>query len=99
LRAITSLDVDPAIEAAYPGAWGASVKARVGDIWLEERREACKGDPENPLDREELTVKAVELLGLADFDAGAAHGLIDEIYGLADRNAPVSTFKDVFAPA
>ncbi|MDF1600710.1 MmgE/PrpD family protein [Mesorhizobium sp. YIM 152430] len=99
LRAITSLGVDPAIEAAYPRAWGASVKARVGDIWLEERRAACKGDPENPLDREELTVKAIELLGLADFDSGAARGLIDEIYALADRKAPVATFQSVFLRA
>ena len=97
LRGITALAVDPKIEAAYPDAWGASVKARVGGEWLEERREACKGDPENPLDREELTVKAVELLGLAGFDAVAARELIDEIYALADRNAPVSVFSEVFS--
>jgi 2-methylcitrate dehydratase PrpD len=96
LRGLTILAVDPAIDAAYPDAWGASVKARVGENWLEERRAACKGDPENPLDRAELTVKAVELLGLADFDRPAAHGVIDEIYALADRNAPVSTFSAVF---
>ncbi|MCO6386854.1 MmgE/PrpD family protein [Aliihoeflea sp. 40Bstr573] len=97
LRGITALAVDPKIEAAYPDAWGASVKARVGGEWLEERRAACKGDPENPLDREELTVKAVELLGLAGFDAAAARELIDGVYALADRNAPVSVFSEVFS--
>ncbi|MBL0936838.1 MAG: MmgE/PrpD family protein [Rhizobiaceae bacterium] len=97
LCAVTTVSVDPAIEAAYPGAWGASVKARVGDQWFEERCEACKGDPENPLDRTELTAKAVELFGLAGFDDSAARGMIDEIYALANRNAPVSTFSQVFS--
>jgi len=96
LRGITTLAVEPQIEAAYPDAWGASVSARVGGEWFEERRAACKGDPENPLDRDELTVKAVELLGLAGLDASAAHRLVDEIYALAGRNAPVSTFWRVF---
>lgn len=97
LRGITALAVDPKIEAAYPDAWGASVRARVGGEWLEERRAACNGDPENPLDREELTVKAVELLGLAGFGAVAARELIDEVYALANRNAPVSVFSEVFS--
>lgn len=99
LRECVVLAVDREIDAAYPGAWGASltVTTEAGDR-LEERRAVCKGDPDNPLSRDELTEKAAALMVLGGMEAQAAAVLIDEVYGLCDGGPVAGLFSACFAP-
>lgn len=91
LRARTALRVDPGFEAAYPQAWGAAVSLVTSDgTRLEERREACKGDPDNPLDHGELVAKAMGLLERSGMGRAQAAGLFDAIDALR-TGAPVGT--------
>jgi 2-methylcitrate dehydratase PrpD len=64
----------PAIDAAYPAAWGAEVIVETADgRKLSAIRREAKGDPENPVAADELSAKANALLlegGLSDQEAG-----------------------------
>ena len=84
-RARVKLAAAPAIDAAYPGAWGASITVETpgGRTVTATRREA-KGDPENPVTASELADKAHGLLvagGMAEPDARA---FVDVVLGLVD---------------
>lgn len=62
---------DPDLDASYPERWPASVRIHLEDgTVLEEQVDFPKGDPENPLDDEELVAKARSLVpGPAGDDA------------------------------
>jgi 2-methylcitrate dehydratase PrpD len=84
-RAKVDVAISSQIDAAYPQDWGTeiSVKTTDGHTLTALRRDA-KGDPENPVTADELTVKAGDLLvsgGMADEDAPA---FIDAILGLTN---------------
>jgi 2-methylcitrate dehydratase PrpD len=72
-RAAIDVFLEPGIDAAYPGAWGAEVSVETGDgRKLRAVRREAKGDPENPVTAEELSLKARALLtagGMASADA------------------------------
>lgn len=62
-RAKVALALAPAIDAAYPGSWGAEVAVETADgRTLTATRRQAKGDPENPVAADELSVKARDLL-------------------------------------
>ncbi|WP_099864101.1 MmgE/PrpD family protein [Pararhizobium haloflavum] len=104
LRGRTALSVDGDVNAAYPAAWGAKVTVVTGSgERLVETRAVCKGDPDNPLTRDELTEKAVALFVLSGMEARGAETLVEDIYGLAS-GAPLaglfdSCFTQSVAPA
>ncbi len=63
VRARVTLMLDPAYEAPYPDAWGASVSATLRDgTRLDAAVKHAKGDPEAPLSLAELVTKAKMLL-------------------------------------
>ena len=69
--------------SAYPRAWGGRVRLRMTDGHVEEAdRTNAKGDPEAPLDRDEMIAKADMLLRHGGVAAPAT--VIDGILGLAD---------------
>lgn len=89
LRSVTKLVIDRVVNEAYPEAWGAAIAVQTEDgSVLSERRRVCKGDPDNPLSRQELTEKAHALMVLGGLESSAAESLIDDIYGFAE-GAPV----------
>lgn len=90
LRAKTTLALDEAVNAGYPGAWGAKVAVTLaGGERLEEVRTVCKGDPDYPLTREELNEKALDLFALGGMARAEAGRTIDAAYAMA-RGAPVA---------
>lgn len=68
---------------AYPTAWGGEVTVTLNDgSQIVAARAHCKGDPEAALNRDEMIVKARELLsfgGVADID-----GTVEGVLGMAD---------------
>lgn len=85
LRAAVALALAPAIDAAYPGSWGAEVAVETADgrILTAVRGEA-KGDPENPLAAGEISAKARALLIDGGMAAGAADRFVAAVLGLAE---------------
>jgi 2-methylcitrate dehydratase PrpD len=87
LRARCSAVVDDAVEAAYPADWGSRVCVEMNDgRRLEAVRAHAKGDPELPLDLEEMKAKAVRLMrfgGIAD-----AEDFADAVLAMA-RGSPL----------
>jgi 2-methylcitrate dehydratase PrpD len=98
LRAKTTLGLDEAVNAGYPGAWGARVTVTLeSGERLEELRTVCKGDPDYPLTREELTGKALDLFTLGGMARAEAGRVIEAVYALA-KGAPVGRlFSECFA--
>jgi 2-methylcitrate dehydratase PrpD len=96
-RAKVDVALAPAIDAAYPKAWGAEivVETRDGGRFQAARREA-KGDPENPVTPSEMIVKARSLLMEGGMGADAIEALVDTIFGLRD-DLPVRRLA-LFAP-
>ena len=90
LRARISVRAGATYDAAYPRSWGGEVTVRLangGEVTAV--RAACKGDPEMPLDREEMIAKADRLLSFAGVDD--RQRLIDEVLGMA-AGRPVPEF-------
>ena len=79
------LVVSPETDAAYPKSWGAeiSVEMKDGRTFRAVRREA-KGDPENPVDSNELSAKGRTLLAEGGLSAAEGDKLIAAILGLAE---------------
>ncbi len=64
MRLKVEVELDPALEKAYPAAFGGAVTVHLSDgSALTEERLAAKGDPEAALSEEELIAKAGMLLG------------------------------------
>lgn len=84
-RARVALTLGPEIDAAYPNAWGAEVSLETADgRTLRMLRREAKGDPENPVTAEELSVKAQALLVDGGMTAGEAQRFIATILGLTE---------------
>ncbi|MEM1430554.1 MAG: MmgE/PrpD family protein [Pseudomonadota bacterium] len=75
LRLRAQVRVDPALEAAYPGHYGARLALQLADgRRLEETRADAFGDPEDPMSDREVAAKATGLMiwaGLSKEEAGA----------------------------
>jgi 2-methylcitrate dehydratase PrpD len=85
LRPRIALRVSPELEAAYPAAWGAEVRIRTRDDRVfGVLRPLCKGDPENPVTRAELTEKAASLCASGGIEAASAQALFRAVDGLVD---------------
>jgi 2-methylcitrate dehydratase PrpD len=79
----------PAIDAAYPQAWGAEVSVETADgRRLKAVRHDAKGDPENPVSAEELSIKAQALLVEGGTAGRDADRLVAAILALSE-GAPV----------
>jgi 2-methylcitrate dehydratase PrpD len=98
LRDTITVRVGEPFAANYPRAWGTRIEVRTEDgrRFAAERRN-CKGDPEMPLDADEMTAKARRLLAFGGLDARAAGDLIDGILALAD-NAPLPALPIIERP-
>lgn len=84
-RAKVELLVSPETEVAYPKAWGTEVSVETDDgRTLRAARREAKGDPENPVDADELSAKARTLLAEGGLGAAEADRLIATILGLAE---------------
>ena len=95
----TSVTATPEFDDAYPQRWGAEVSVRLasGHVHTITRR-ACKGDPELPLDAQEIAEKARMVMYHGDLDQGAAD-VINEIQRLPETATmprfPLSMTGDV----
>lgn len=84
-RGKVQLSVDPAIDGAYPAAWGAEVVVATRDgRTLQALRRHAKGDPENPVTADELSQKARALLIDGGLARSEADRLIATVLGLVD---------------
>jgi 2-methylcitrate dehydratase PrpD len=74
---------DPAVDEAYPKAWGVRLAVEAADgRALEASRRHAKGDPENPVTAAELSEKALMLLVEGGMREDRARGLIDTVRDL-----------------
>ena len=84
LRKLISVRAGENYTAAYPKDWGGEVTVNLkGGGSVTAVRNACKGDPELPLNRDEMIAKARELLSFAainDVDA-VVDGVLDMANG------------------
>jgi 2-methylcitrate dehydratase PrpD len=83
LRAKTTVHAGEPYRGAYPGSWGGEVSVKLDDgSTVTAARTQCKGDPEAPINRDDMIVKSRELLkfgGVADVD-----GFIQSVLAMAD---------------
>lgn len=86
LRTRISVRAGETYSNAYPRDWGGEVTVTLKDgASVTAARTACKGDPELPLSRDDMIVKARDLLTFAavnDVDA-----LVEGVLGMADGGA------------
>lgn len=67
LAAGIEVRVEEPYASAYPAGWGSAVRVRLRDgRELEARREAARGDPEQPLTPPEVVAKALDLMRAGD---------------------------------
>ncbi|WP_137389426.1 MmgE/PrpD family protein [Rhodoligotrophos defluvii] len=96
-RPKVALSVAPGVDSAYPRSWGAEITVETADgRKLHASRREAKGDPENPVGPEELSVKARALLLDGGMAAGEANALIGKILALP-TDIPVRDLE-LFAP-
>jgi len=90
LRAKVTMTLDPEIDGAYPRRWIGRVTARDRQgRWYEARVEVPKGDPGNPLTREELEAKVLQLAAYAEGASEIeARALIDAVWRLGEGPLP-----------
>ncbi|MGE3628201.1 MAG: MmgE/PrpD family protein [Hyphomicrobiales bacterium] len=83
LRSRCTVVIDDDIETAYPKNWGARVLVNMTDgRSLEAARAHAKGDPELPLNREEMKAKAIRLMRFGGIEG--AEAFADAILAMAD---------------
>lgn len=102
LRARVSISETAQFEDAYPEAWGAQVIVETTDgRRVHGIRQEAKGDPENPMNADELAAKARDLMCAGGMDETAADRLTRAIMDLVD-DGPVRALGlfpiDVKAP-
>ena len=80
---------DPSLDATYPAKWEGSVEIALrGGRTVRKHIEFALGEPENPVSRDALVERFVELAG-ARLDANAAHSLAARLLGLdAEKELP-----------
>jgi 2-methylcitrate dehydratase PrpD len=97
-RAKVAVELDPAVDAAYPKAWGVEVWAETAEgRTLHAMRRHAKGDSENPVTAEELSAKARGLVLEGGMPARRANALVASVLRLPE-DGPVRALK-LFAPA
>lgn len=85
LRERVTVRVGEPFASNYPEAWGTGIDVRTVDgRRVAVERLVCKGDPEMPLDAEEMKAKAKRLLAFGGLGDTAAKPLIDGILDLAN---------------
>ncbi|MGK0298154.1 MAG: 2-methylcitrate dehydratase PrpD [Gammaproteobacteria bacterium] len=83
IRNVIQIEFNPIIDVAYPGAWGSEVEVVTEDGQLfNVTRLHCKGDPERPLDSNEMIKKARTLLKYAGIEEEKQEHLIKYILDL-----------------
>lgn len=82
------VESDPGLAGAYPERWGAAVDVEMADgVVHRAERASAKGDPECPLDAEELDAKVRGLMAWAGMDAGQVAAVLDDIGGMVADGA------------
>lgn len=77
----------PELDKVFPRAWPAEgIVLLKNGARYQARVDYCKGDPENPLSREELEQKFVSLAGLNILDKGRLDKIINVVNTLEQRN-------------
>ena len=83
-RQIVTIEAAEPYASNYPEAWGSAVAVLLEDGTERQTRKIhAKGDPEAPLDRDEMIAKARSLLAFAGLDDGNAKAMIEAILALA----------------
>ena len=87
IRNTIRVDLNPAIDAAYPGQWGCELEVitEQGET-LRASRLCCKGDPEYPLGQSELINKAKTLLTYAEIQEGKQQQLINTVLDIENQS-------------
>jgi 2-methylcitrate dehydratase PrpD len=81
--ALVEVGLDPAVDEAYPKAWGVRLTVETADgRVLEASRRHAKGDPENPVTAPELSGKALMLLVEGGMSEDRARSLVDIVLDL-----------------
>ncbi|MEA2782064.1 MAG: hypothetical protein QOK29_3608 [Rhodospirillaceae bacterium] len=84
-RAKVDVELSGPVDSAYPRAWGVEVSAALADgRILKELRRDAKGDPEDPVTAEELSIKSRALLIDGRMKPADADAFIAEILDLAN---------------
>ncbi len=84
LAAKTAVRLDPAFETRYPREWPSRLRVRLEDgneLTFETSRP--RGDPESPLERDDLESKFRDLVAYGGGEV-AADGLLDWVSGLRE---------------
>ncbi len=88
-RTKVSVALSPVVDATYPQSWGVQIEVDAADgRRLAATRKDAKGDPENPVTRDELSKKARALLVEGGMAGDAADRFVAAVWALAD-DAPV----------
>jgi 2-methylcitrate dehydratase PrpD len=84
-RAKVDVELSGPVDSAYPRVWGVEVSAALADgRILKELRRDAKGDPEDPVTAEELSIKSRALLIDGGMKPADADAFIAEILDLAN---------------
>lgn len=84
-RSKVELHLSPSVNGAYPKAWGTEVRVETSDRRvLEAVRNEAKGDPENPMNADELSAKAHALLVEGGMPAAKVSDLVSAILDLVN---------------
>ena len=84
-----ALELSPTVDSAYPQSWGVEIEVETADgRHLTAARKDAKGDPENPVTRDELSTKARALLIEGGMVPEAADRFIASVWALAE-DAPI----------
>ncbi len=97
-RAKVTVGLNAEIDRAYPKAWGTEVSVTTKDgRRISALRRDAKGDPDNPVNAEDLVKKARALMTGSGIDGAETARLIEAMLGLAE-DRPVRGLK-LFEPA
>jgi 2-methylcitrate dehydratase PrpD len=93
LRDKVELSLSPDVDEAYPAAWGVEIAVETTNgRKLAATRLHAKGDPENQLSPDELSVKARQMLAEAGIADQVVDTLVSNIRGLSD-DRPVRSLR------
>ncbi len=94
----TRIHVSEHVEANYPDSWGVELTLSLSDgKQISASRKDCRGDPELPLNDDEMLSKAKDLMHFGGLSAGAAQDVCDSVLRLAEYRYTVSLMDDFLA--
>lgn len=97
LKAVMSVAVSAEHDAAYPDRWGARLYVETSDGGTRvAATRVCKGDPESPLNPEEMRAKAMMLFAHAGMTPERAGALTDTVLALPGGRA-LPAIDDMYA--